>query len=373
MTILNFKNPISDARQPRGIVKIGDKLLTGWLDLEFDNNSFYQADTFRICFSLSALPPEFNDAWWASQTEVMAEILVGFPVDAEKYTETDLDSMIYGRVDDMEYDPAGRTLMISGRDLTAKLIDNKTTEKWPNLTSSQIVEQIAAKNGMTPVVTKTESIAGRYYEIDHVTLTDEKSEWDLISYLARQEGFAAYVKGRELHFEPKPTPDGDVYMLKWQPPTDEIGYYQFNGMRMGFSRNLTVSRGVQVTVRSWNQKSKRGFTVTYPTKGKGIKPGQATQKAQQYSYTFPNLTLEQATQKAQKLHSEIIQHEMNLSAELPGDNYLTPQVMVQVVGTATAYDQMYYPASIRRTLSMEGGYRMTLSAKNHAPDSQPSL
>ncbi len=52
---------------------------------------------------------------------------------------------------------------------------------------------------------------------------------------------------------------------------------------------------------------------------------------------------------------------------LPGDSVLTTSLQVQVVGSGTAFDQTYWPVSVRRTLSMDQGYVMTLTAKNASP------
>ena len=64
---------------------------------------------------------------------------------------------------------------------------------------------------------------------------------------------------------------------------------------------------------------------------------------------------------------------MKLKAELPGDTILDTTSVIQVTGTGTAYDQIYYPDSISRYMHWDGGFSMTVSAKNFAPDSQATL
>ena len=58
-----------------------------------------------------------------------------------------------------------------------------------------------------------------------------------------------------------------------------------------------------------------------------------------------------------------------LNVSLPGDNRLTTRAMVQLVGTGSGWDQMYYPDAVTRHVSFEEGYRMDLRAKNHSPQS----
>lgn len=347
--------------------------MPGWFEWEIDNNTFYQADTFRVKFALSMLPSAFGAAWWASQSKVFVEVFAGFPVDPENFTTSDLDSMLYGQVDDITLDPVGTVVEVAGRDLTAELIDTKTTEKWPNLTSSQIVEQLAKRHGLTPVVTKTTQKSGKYYEIDHVRLTDQRSEWDLLTWLAHQEQFVVYMKGKELHFEPQPTTSDDPYILQWEAPTPDSASPIFNGKSITFARNLTLAKDVIVEVRSWNAKNKKGFTKkAQATHNKNTVLKGAAQpvgEAQTYSYTVPGLTPEEALQWAQAKLREITAHEVRLSATLPADNVLRGTDLIQVRGTETAFDQTYYPDSIVRNMSVNEGYFMTINAKNHSPES----
>jgi len=366
--MINTVPATSQARKPRGIVKLNGLRISGWFSFTVNNNSYYQSDTFQVSFAATALPPDRNVDWFSQQLEMTVEILAGFPVDAEAFTEKELQSLIYGKVDSIEYDPVSTIIEISGRDLTSVLIDEKTTEKWPNLTSSQIAKKIAEKHGLTPVITATKTRAGKYYEIDHARLTDERSEWDLLTYLAHEEQFSVYVQGQELHFEPQAQPDDDPYVLRWYPPTVDNASPVFNGENVSFSRNLTIARGVTVTVRSWNLKNKKAFQTTYPTaKARGTTPGGSAPIAQVYSYTIPNLTPEQALQRAQALHREITQHEIKMNARLPADTLLTPRKIIRFEGTGTSFDQIYFPESITRSMSVDEGYSMAVSAKNHSP------
>jgi phage protein D len=372
--MLNEVPALSVARQPRGLVKINGEVVPGWISWEVDNNTFYQADTFRCRFALSSMPPDKGAAWWASQKEIFVEVLSGFPVDPEWFDASELDSLIYGKVDDVTYDPVGRLIELRGRDLTSELIDAKTTEKFQNLTASQIAEQLAARHGLTPKVTATKTKVGTYYEIDHARLTDERSEWDLLTYLAHEEGFVVYLKGKALHFEPLPTESQNPYVLRWEPPVDDRGFPIFNGKSISFSRNLTVAKGVVVTVRSWNAKNNKSFTVTYPThKARGTAPGKASPPAQNYAFTKPGKTPEQALQWAQAKHREITQHEMRLAASMPADNVLKVTDIIRVEGTDSPFDQTYYPESINRAMSLSDGYTMMIAAKNVSPENQVSL
>ena len=364
----------SVARNPRGVIKLNDTPIIGWIDFSVESNNFYSADTFRVTFACNSLPKDRDAAWLSSQLEATIEIFAGFPLDPENYSSSNLESLIYGNVDDVSYDPVNGIISLSGRDLTSKFIDNKTTEKFVNQTSSEIATLLAFRNGLNPVVTQTTAKAGKYYEIDHVNLADQRSEWDLLTYLAHIEGFSIYVRGRDLYFAPKEEAK-DVYTVEFSPANDQRGYSTLNAKQISFSRNLVVAKGIVVTIRSWNAKQKAGFTVSYPSKPRTISPGASSpaRESQIYSYTIANLSSEAALQRAQKLHEEITQHEMKLEMQLPASTELTFESVINMIGTGTAFDQKYYPDSINRRMDMSSGYTMSVSAKNHSPESEVQL
>lgn len=363
-------------RQPRGIVKVNGTVMPGWVEFEIDNNAFFHADTFRCRFAASALPSDFGKAWWASQAAIFLELFIGFPSDVEAYSAADLDSFIYGQVDELTYDPVGTFIEVSGRDKTADFIDAKTYEQFVNNTASEIAELLAQRHGLTPVVTATSTKAGTYYQLENRRIPLDRSEWDLLTWLAQEEGFSVYVKGRELHFEPQVQPDAAQYALKWVDPALDADQASptFNGTSIICSRNLTLAKDIVVFVRSWNTKQKKGFTVkaqashTKKAIGKGAE--QAAGAAQTYSFVKPGLTREQAQTMANAKLKELSAHEMKIAASLPGDNLLALTTLVSLSGTATAFDQTYYPDSITRRISFAGGYEMRLSAKNHSPESE---
>ena len=354
----------SIARAPRAIVKINNEVMAGWSDISLENNIFYEADTFSLSFALSALPLNRRQDWWAAQDVLAVEIFIGFPKDPSNYDAAELKSFIYGNVDDLKFNPIKQAIEISGRDLTARLIDNKSTEKWQNLSASAIAKQIAIKAGLTPVVTETTTKAGIYYDIDHVNMKAEHSQWDLLAWLAQQENFNLYVTGKELHFEPKQTISADnTYLLDWQSPKDN-GFNAFDGTDINFSRALTIAKGVNVTVYSYNKKTKKRHVASYPLKNaKGVKVGGSVEGVENHNFSYPDLTPEKCLQYAQSMYKEITAHELKMQAELVGDNILTTLNVIAITGTNSNFDQNYYPTSITRALSLDG-YKMHVSAKN---------
>jgi len=364
--MLNEVPAQSFGRRPRGMVVIND-IPINWVEFEVVNNNHYQADTFRIELPISEQDEALTPQFWATEAPLLVEIFAGFPNDPESYSNEDLKSLILGEVDELEFNPQTALITLSGRNLAARFIDNKTTEGFDNLTASQVATKLAERRGLNAFVITTTTKVGTFYSNTQSFSTYQHTEWDLLTFLANQENFSVFVNGNTLYFQPKAEPNDNPYVLQWQKTDEEYSYPRYNGKRLRLSRSLTMAKDVIVKVRSWNSKQKKPFTkVARSTRNKGSRrqPG-----IQEYSYIFPGLTAEQALQKAQQILRDITAHEVKLMAELPADNILTVDNIIQLAGTGTAFDQVYYVDSITRRMSLTEGYNMTIAAKNHSTES----
>lgn len=350
-----------ELRKPRGLVRINGEDVPGWIMFEAENNEFSQPDTFRATFALSDMPASRQADWWAAETEMLVELLVGFPQDPDAFEAQDLTSIFYGKVDDLSIDYGSLTVEIEGRDLTGVFVDTKTSEKYRNQTASKIATSLAEKYDLTPVVTATPTKVGAYYDRDHVDLQSDRTEWDLLTWLARQEGFRVYTKGKALHFGPA---SAGVGTFTLERTVDDSGAAQWNAERVHFSRSHTLAKDLRVEVISWNSKRKERFTRVATRARKG-----RTADTQVYRYRIPNLTPEQAQQRANQLLAEKTAHEMKVEFEGPADADLDIDWTIEVRGTDTAFDQVYYPQAISRRLSVDGGFSWDVQAKNHSPES----
>ena len=356
---LNVARPTAGlTRTPRPVVSVNGVQLPARavLSLDVTNASHFTADTYRVQLSVSGLPFGFGPPYWADSQD--DRISVGVSLNGETPTP-----LVVGRVDDADWDVSGRTLTLSGRDLSAALIDNKTAEKFQNRTASQIAQALALRRGLDSDVQATTTPAGTYYQIDHAVTTHEETEWDLLVYLAEREGFDVWVSGTTLHFRPPPAATGLPYLLLWSDPGD--GTSASNATSLHVSRSQTLARDVVVTVRSWNQKQQKAFTVT-SKRSQAKKSQRHGGTSQAYSFVRPNLTRDQAQAFAEAKAEEITRHERVLTASLPGDAALTTRATVRLAGTGTDWDQLYYPDTVTRRLSVPDGYRMELRAKNHS-------
>ena len=344
--------PVSpQARQPRGIVRLNGQDIPGWVEWEVDNNCFYQADTFRVTFAASGLPADRPASWLLSQADLSVELLAGLPADPTRFDASDLTSYIIGRVDEATFDPVAGVIELVGRDYTSQFIDAMTTEKFNNKRPDQIAQILAARHDMTANVEPVQGLAGRFYQIDHATLTDERTEWDLLTWLANQCQYDVWVSGTTLNFLPKVDPEkNDRYVLRWEQPVQDRAHPVANVTRLKLAQ----------PARPKGSKIKRNTKIPY---------GQA----QTFTYTIPGLTHEQALARAQAIHTDKSRHQLRLEAERPADAILSTRTLVQLEGTGTVFDQVFYPESVVRGLNIRTGFTMRLTAKNHPVESTVSI
>jgi len=344
--------------------------IPGALSVSITSTNNYHADRFQARFA----PPHTKVgagtwAWWSKQTGLLFDIQIG--IAAPGATEPSWKSILLGQVDTIELDRTGYLVSVDGRDLTARLIDNKIEAAYPNKTSSEIVALIAEREGLKTQITPTTTPVGRYYDAEHAYVAQDqfsrpRPEWDLITMLARHEDFDAFVDRDTLYFQPRTPPDADPYVI-WHT-VDTSGRQTGNVLTLQARRALTIAKGIRVVVRSWHSGQKRAFTRTSPggrQSSVSDQPG-----VQQYVFIRPNLTEDQAQRFADQMRQEISQQERTISGELPGDTILTPRVIMRLEGTGTEFDRIYYPDQVTRIVDAERGYVMDFTAKSLPPSAE---
>lgn len=344
------------ARQPLARLIADGSAISGILLAEVLSNNYYAADQFRVSIALGA-DPVATLAFWGNAVGVLFD--VQFSLDGAGYT-----SLIQGHADDLDIDFQQGVVQIRGRDLSASLIETRTQETFSNRTASEIATILAERHGLTPVVTQTTTPVGRYYESEHdrVTLGEfshATTEWDLLVFLARQEGFDVFVQGTTLYFQPRTAPSPPAMVIQ---PVDVVS--------MKLARSLTLARDIEVTVKSWNTRLKNAFTQTVrgqAVSGIGSAGGGGVQT---YVYVRPNLTPDQALKFAQSRLNEISRHERVVDIVMPGELTLTARSTVLLDGTGSDFDQVYYVDTIERSITFQGGFSQQIRAKNTSPRTQ---
>lgn len=369
--------PMSKGRRPRGVFKINGQS-TAFIGWSVTNNTHFNADTWNAELECWNQPDNFGFAYWADTTDaVQIEILMGFLAASDDVSAAPASptSLIAGQVDTVEIDPITGNLHISGRDLTAKLIDMKVTAKYPDAVSSFIVNDLCTQAGLTPQITTTTVPVGQLSDGAYASLSRDIPAWDIIVFLAQQEGFDAYVKGSTLYFGP-PQADMDTSPFPVTISRNSSGGIVSNVIDPKLKRSLTLAGDISVTVISHSYQggnSVKAIATRAGTKPTGSSAAKGSPNVQNYTIRRPNLTQAQAQQVANSELAELTKFEKLLDFSVEGDPTFSVRRMINLTGTGTSYDQKYYVKSIEQSYKFGSKYDMHVSAKNHPTLSDSAL
>lgn len=341
----------NNVRRPRLLATVNGAVVANALTARIISNNFYAADRFSLVAALGTSTPYD----WLSSDRMAVQI--GVALDGAGET------LIEGEVDQVELDPIRRTATLTGRDLTARLIEARTQESFSNRTASEIATLLAGRRGLAADITRTTTPVGRYWQLqrDRITLDQfsrATTEWDLLVTLAGLEGFDVWVSGQTLHFRPRAATLAPSATLRATP-----GLANVTALRL--ERALTLARDIEVVVKSWNARQQQSFL-----RRARRRRGGAAGEPQRYVYVVPNLMPDEALKLAQRKLEELTRHERRITAEMPGELSLTPRQRIRLDGTGTDFDQEYWIDEITRTLHPTQGFTQTLLARNASTGSQ---
>lgn len=347
-------------RAPRLRLIANGEVITGATEAEVISNNYYAADRFNASVALG-VDPWAGASFWASEPDILLE--VQFSMDGG----ASFVSLVQGAVDSVAIDPATGVVHLDGRDLTAALIETRTQETFANRTSSEIASLLAQRHNLSPRVTATSTPVGRYYQSEHDRITLDQfshatTEWDLLAFLARQEGFDVFVQGQTLYFQPA-TQSGGV-SVSLRPP---------DVLAMRLERSLTLARDIEVEVKSWNSRQNSAFVQRARAKGRRGERQSSSGPPQRYVFVRPNLTPDEALKFAQGKLAELTRHERVISVSMPGELTLTPRSLIAVEGTGTEFDQVYYVDVIERRLRQNSGLVQHIRARNTSPRTETTI
>ncbi len=326
---------MSDARAPQVSVLVNGQAIPGIIDVEVDANNHLAADRYRLRASLTAT----GYAIWTGDT-LDVEIRAGIG--------GAWSSLIYGEVDRLEFDVGRGLVHVEGRDLTSRFIEARTQESFENLTASDIAGLLAARRGLVPVITPTTAVIGRDYQSSYSRTTLDQharatTEWDLLIRLAEGAGFDVWVEGQSLYFAP---PDQTASTLLLTPG---------DCLSVRLERLLSLSGGVSVSVKSWDCRGQTGVLQTASSTSDGA--------PRSYVVVRPNLSSDAAQAEAQRLLTQMYQHERGVCIEMPGDLTTQPRDILVLAETNTDFDGIWTITGVERRVSFDGGFVQTLEAR----------
>jgi phage protein D len=270
-------------------------------------------------------------------------------------------SLFTGTVDTISINATRGLVHVTGRDLSAQLIETRTEETFSNRTSSEIASLLANRHGLTPNVVQTTTPVGRYYQDEHDRITlgqfsRSTTEWDLLVFLALQEGFDVSVAGTTLNFFPSNNAVQVPYLVT-----------PANCIDLRLDRCLTLAKNIEVIVKSWNSRQKSAFAQSVTGTSNATDGSGGSSSPLQYVYVRPNLTADRALNFAQQMLNDLTMHERVVEFVVPGDLSLTPVGQLILTGTGTEFDQAYYIDVVERRLNLKEGFTQRVRAKSSSP------
>jgi phage protein D len=319
------------------------------MNVEVVCNSHFSANTFSASFASISNSPS-SDSFWSSKTNIAIRVL--FSLDGISYV-----NLFDGTVDTVTLNVTQGLIHIAGRDLSTQLIETRSEETFSNRTSSEIASLLAKRHGLIANVLQTTTPVGRYYQDEHDRITlgqysRSTTEWDLLVFLALQEGFDVTVTGTTLNFRPSSDTTATAFIVT---PTDCI--------EMTLERRLPLAQDVTVTVKSWNSRQSSAFVQTVTNSGNVGSNSGGSSSSKQYVFVRPNLTADQALKFVLQKLRDLTMHERVVDLTVPGDLSLAPAGQLIVTGTGTEFDQMYSIDLVESRLSISEGFTQRIRAK----------
>lgn len=404
---------VSIVRKPRGKVTANGKLIP-YTRFEVIQNANHASDSYQVEMPLFDPAAPYDWAWWSDETDIEVEISLGFEQqDGSVNTWT---SMIVGPVDavamaPLSYGhnqgggqrpgsaaakvgaggmvaheggpahPGGSVMTIRGRDYSGQLQDSAVSQQFAGgkITAKTIVPELVARvPHLTLDMPDTPASAGSMFHSEEGRLFIGKSAWDVIGAVADHEGYQTKVKGRTVQVKPQQAPDASnpykVFFIAAIPGSANQAYQpmQSNCVTLRLARALNVGKGIDVFVQSYDaatgQRPSRKRASARSSRRAARHGSGQSQSAVTYTFNRHGMTPDQAQKHANAKAGQIAQFEREIEFQIEGDLSLTVDRAVELSGTRTQFDQVYFPDQISHRFAVETGYAMEVRARNKSAD-----
>jgi phage protein D len=326
----------NEVRHPRLTVLANGAPLTGALAADVQSNSHLGANRFSIHITYDRSAPPF---WTVLPLRVDIQVAVG----------GSQASLVTGYADSLDVDPVRGVAVLNGRDLTSLFIAAQTAETFLNQTAAGIAGTLAARRGLTPNITASTGLVGRQYQIDRTRSllaqhSRATSEWDILTWLADQEGCDVWVDGTTLNFQPfaAPTTIGTI------TPTT------CNSLHI--HQALDLAGGMQVVVKSWGSQGQQAISETAASA-----PG--TSGGVTLTAVRPNLSSADALGLARTALTQLSAHAIEVSFDMPGDLTTLPRTGISLSETGANFDGIYEVVEVEKRISFERGFTQSVTAR----------
>lgn len=258
-----------------------------------------------------------------------------------------------GLADDIAVDPINGTARLIGRDYSSVLINSTYQSSFCNQTASEIANSIASRHGFISNITSTTTMVGSYQcdGYNQVLLNAHSqitSEWNLLKYLSRTEGFELFVDGTTLVFGP-----ADAL------PRTTLSIGSADVIALTFHLVCPTSAQTILTAKSWNSWLGQAVTYTDDRSFDPSAPGLPTLNADpgtEIAMIRPNLTPQGAEQLVNQRLDALNEQATTVQITMPGELALMPGDLLAVASGNNVFDGNYIVKSVRRQFSSAGGF-----------------
>lgn len=318
-------------------------------------NNFYQADRFKVTFSLW-VDAEHGYAFWAEFNTLSIRVDIGFPEDG-----IDFHEVFRGFVDKIVIDAVKGIVTLTGRNCFGLLIDRQLHRTDQEATIGESIIDSFAKAGVhDPVFEEgfpADQVYGRYYQDKHTNTTQANQSMintvDLAMKHVQQVGGNMWEDQGIIHFDMGIGGESfDVLAPQGKYEGHVTKLSPVNVTYLTMEHDLEFSQWAHQTIVTSQQPNGKSHRAIWPgdlEDGPNRKP--------HYMYTY-NLSPEDTDQLAHSLHNEYMFHEYVITWKCAGPYILTmlPRDKFNIIGTNSIFDGFYQVMQIEHSLDFHRGY-----------------
>lgn len=274
--------------------------------------------------------------------DALAQIGGDDEVTIEVMTRGATSTLITGQIDDVDFNYIGRKIIVTGRDKSAKLHENKSSEKWVNKSTTDVVKDLVGRVGMSGTFGSLGTMAGKILEQDFVKLSDNVSFAYVIHKMAERDGARWWVDANgQFHYAQLNSPTG-VYSIYVDQSAMPI---RSDCLHLRVTENKQAAKSIKASVKAWHPKDKKVYEHTTTIPGKG--------GTKEYSYHIPTLKQDQVEAHAKAQANEKARHELKVRASVVGDPTVAAGMGLSLTGTRY-YDQTFDIDTVVHDFGMSG-------------------
>lgn len=274
--------------------------------------------------------------------DTLAQIGGDEPITIEVMTRGQNTTLFSGSIDEVSFDYIGRTMRVKGRDKSSGLHGNKSSEKWVNKSTTDIIRELIGRIGLVGKFDDMQNMAGKILEQDFVKLSDNVSYAYVIHKLAERDGARWWVDAQGVfHYAPIGSTRGtySIYVDQNSRPI------RSDCLHLRVAHNKEAAKTVNVDLKAWHPKDKKVYRHT------AVIPGFGGTK--RYSYHIPTLKQDQVEAHAKAQANEKARHELKVSATVVGDPSVAAGMGLSLKG-ADYYDQTFDIDTVVHEFGMSG-------------------